>query len=785
MLTSTMPTQVVTSSSLRCITPVKSDKRLRLSLLQDGVSVAEYANAHFSRHTPLQVVAVRPLVGALTGGDTVTVIGESFDSNFAITCLFGDALAVSALVVSSSSLTCKTPLVDFVGPRTLELSANGRDYTSDGKIFSFFDGTSVRGVFPTLSRSRGGSRVRIVGTFFSAGQAPECLFGSTRVAGVLTSLSSITCRTPRMQNGLVPVSVSISELSSDASHHIMFVDDLQIYSVVPSIGTVGVESRVTITGEGFLDLVTGCNFGGWRTRQGSVASVSHIVCVTPAVISAGPVDVFLSDMIPDGDQSPSNALRFEFVSVPTVFAVSPSKSLGHGGEVVVLRGQGFLSTSHCVCRFGKAVVSVFRHSSTEQVACISPSFSLGGNFSVSVSNDGGSSYSNELPYEVSVLSVTHAFPSMGPRFGGSVITIFGTGFCTLGNPKCLFGTFSVDAAARSDTEIHCVSPAAKRTDLANFNISVTDGTSPGSRSTAVFEFFDDFIIRSVAPSRALVSGSVMVHMHFSAGTDRLVPDCIFGDSAVPASLVMTGVLSCLVPPLLSPGLLQLGLAWGGPVAPSTVPFLLDAEPLLVSLEPSTGPTSGSIVVLIALRGVTDMGSAPLCRFGNVEVAGEWRNASALSGVVIHDAVVQCVAPSHRLGIAIVEVAANGADFLPSALEFLFWGSVPSFSFKPSHGPASGGTVIQLDGVDAATAARATHCVFGLHITPLSVSGDATSCMVPPAGEARNFEVSLRDDGSSRVAVALHRFERYPPPSAQRVVTEFRASHRFRNHHTRP
>jgi len=505
------------------------------------------------------------------------------------------------------------------------VSANGQDYSSDGKVFSFFDRVVVHGVSPSYARARGETLVRVIGMFFASPSRPECHFGRQSVPAVMTSLSVITCQTPAVESVesvTMPFSVSISGLASDESaQSFLFAGDLQLASVVPSTGGVAIASKVTVTGSGFVEAATGCKFGVSQTRAGSVVSSTLMVCTTPPMMTAGTVELSASDVMSfDGHTSLGNALYFEVVAPPSLLDVTPSRSDALGGNLILMTGRGFVSSSGLVCRFGKTTAAVLRFTTSSRVACLAPAFALGGNFSASVSND-GSTFSNELTFEVAELSVSGVKPSMGPRAGGTSITVRGQGFASLAVPACLFGAHSVLATRASDSKITCLLPSSELAAFSTLNVSASDAASlrSRSRSSAPFQYFQDLTILHWAPTRGPLSGGTRVQVHFSGGAHGLTPHCIFAGNSVPASAVTSGVVTCTSPPHTESGRFAVGIAWGSPVASGTVSYIYDADAQLTGLTPSSGPASGGTVVRIAVVGAVDTATFPLCRFGSVEV----------------------------------------------------------------------------------------------------------------------------------------------------------------------
>jgi hypothetical protein len=62
---------------------------------------------------------------------------------------------------------------------------------------------------------------------------------------------------------------------------------------------------------------------------------------------------------------------------------------------------------------------------------------------------------------------------------------------------------------------------------------------------------------SVSPSRGSVRGGTLVTIHIAAATSLTLPACKFGNALVVGEIGLDGLLSCLTPPAVLPGIIAL------------------------------------------------------------------------------------------------------------------------------------------------------------------------------------------------------------------------------------
>mgnify|MGYP002045239005 CR=1 FL=1 len=125
-------------NQLECATPSSTAAGARrLGLSANGQQFAQSDGIFFTYRPVAAVSSVWPTRGASEGGTPVTVLGSGFSSAAeamgALLCRF-DTSIVSAAYVSESAIVCNSTRSSR-GYMAVEVSTNGREYTSDGVQF--------------------------------------------------------------------------------------------------------------------------------------------------------------------------------------------------------------------------------------------------------------------------------------------------------------------------------------------------------------------------------------------------------------------------------------------------------------------------------------------------------------------------------------------------------------------------------------------------------------------------------------------------------------------------
>ncbi|WP_424711980.1 IPT/TIG domain-containing protein [Kitasatospora acidiphila] len=348
-------------------------------------------------------------------------------------------------------------------------------------------------------------------------------------------------------------------------------------SVSPSSGPVG--STVTLTGSGFSG-ATAVHFGT-AAASFTVVSSTQITATVPA--GSGTVQVTVTT--PSGT---SNGVAFTYAAVPVLTSIVPSTGPTSGGTAVTLGGSGLSGTT--AVSFG-GTPAAFTVVSDTSVVATAPAGS--GTVTVTVTTPGGTS--NGLAYTYAIPPVVASVaPDQGPASGGNTVTVTGSGFS--GATAVLFGAVPASSfTVVSSTQITATAPAGSPGPA-----QVTVTTPGGTSSPVLYYYLSAPQLSAVVPDEGPVAGGTTVTI---TGSNLLEATAVlFG--AVPASsftVVSSTQITATVP--AGSGTVQVTVTTPGGTS-NGVAFTYAAVPVLTSIVPSTGPTSGGTAVTLGGSGLS-------------------------------------------------------------------------------------------------------------------------------------------------------------------------------------
>lgn len=158
-------------------------------------------NAHVSRLNPKR--------GSVKGGTLVLVEGYHFYNKSSLVCKFGNQITY-ATFISSTKVLCRSPIYATVESVLLEISSNGIDFTSSGKIFSYQDDIKISSVWPLYLPTTGGTTLYVNGSGFSHKLEISCSFDGILSRAIYINETIISCKSPALGNG-----VSLLQIVSD------------------------------------------------------------------------------------------------------------------------------------------------------------------------------------------------------------------------------------------------------------------------------------------------------------------------------------------------------------------------------------------------------------------------------------------------------------------------------------------------------------------------------------------------------------------------------------------
>ncbi|NEX95015.1 IPT/TIG domain-containing protein, partial [Caulobacter sp. 17J65-9] len=274
-----------------------------------------------------------------------------------------------------------------------------------------------------------------------------------------------------------------------------------VTGVSPTAGPTGGGATVTITGTGFAAAPgTGAVKFGATVATYTINSNTQITATSPAN-SAGTYDVTVTTA---GGTSATNAAdQYTYIQAPTVTSISPTAGPTAGGTTVVITGTGFAAAPGTgAVKFG-ATNATYTINSNTQITATSPAKSAG-TYDITVATPGGTSATSaadQFTY-VAAPTVTGITPPVGPRSGGSTVTLTGTNLS--GATAVTFGgTAASGFTVVSGTQITATAPSG--TGTVDIRVTTSGGTSAISAADQ-FTYVPTPVLSGVSPNTGPTSG---------------------------------------------------------------------------------------------------------------------------------------------------------------------------------------------------------------------------------------------------------------------------------------
>jgi uncharacterized protein YraI len=274
-----------------------------------------------------------------------------------------------------------------------------------------------------------------------------------------------------------------------------------LYSLSPAVGGSQGGAQVSISG---LNLAPGGQapqvlFGS--TKASSVACSSSTSCVATAPPGTGSVQVTVVTAF-----GTSNGLVFQYVSSPTVSAISPSSGLVSGGITVTITGSNFVAVSQV--SFGSQPAASFTVDSSTQITAVAPASQSPGPVDVTVTNPAGTSSTSSADVFTYVLpppQLSSISPNQGPTSGGITVTLSGSNFYTSpGATQVYFGSVRASGVSCGSSS-QCTATAPPGTGVVQVTVVTPGGTSNGQP----FTYYGTFI-SALSPTSPGVMGVLTI-----------------------------------------------------------------------------------------------------------------------------------------------------------------------------------------------------------------------------------------------------------------------------------
>ena len=600
------------------------------------------------------VSGVVPTSGQYDQPTSLIVTGSNL---FGVTAVHVGTANITGFVVNKAGTEISGILAPAVAkPESVDVTVTnpaGTSAITPADVFTYLPTTSPSSGAPTITSLStqsgpvaGGTGVTIVGTNLSGATAVD--FGSLPASSftVNSTGTQITVVSPAAPNAeSVDVSVTTPGGTSQVSAADVFTYVAPasppavptLTSLSPTSGPTSGLTSVTLTGTN-LGNALAVDFGSSPAVSFVTNSPTSITAVSPAVASAGTVDVTVVTAVGTSAVGPSDAFTYESgttSSGPVVTSVTPSTGPVSGGNTVIIDGSNFAGLAASAVTFGTAPAQFSVNSAKTQITATAPATASAGTVDVVVTNSLGSSTVTPadaytyLPDSSFTPTVTSVSPDSGPLSGGTPVTLTGTGLASV--TKVFFGATAVTTFTQPGTgsTIDVTAPPAATAGTVSVTVSGPYGTSPVA-TTDAYTYLPASPpttgpqVSAVSPASGPVGGGTGVTISGTGLSGASAVD--FG--GVPASSYSVNsagtAVTAVSPGVANPGSIDVTVTAGGatsPVSTNDVFTYLKSStgsppppPAVSAVTPATGPTTGGTLVTVS---GSDLTGATSVHFGGV------------------------------------------------------------------------------------------------------------------------------------------------------------------------
>lgn len=443
------------------------------------------------------------------------------------------------------------------------------------------------------------------------------------------------------------------------------------------------EARVVLLGDGFINsTLLGCKIGDGNLVSATYLSSTEISCPDPGAF-ADETSTIVKATVNGTEFSAGNV--FIHRRTPYVLSIHPARGpKNDGGTSVFLSGAHFPNSEGLVCSFGGVIVSA-RWLSGGLLQCEPPPRPKTDTVIVQVLADETLFMSEGLKFEFYGTKVLGIFPPLGPRDGGTLVSVSGEGFQTSGDYAVRFGATQVTASFVSSSEIQCLTPG--QLDAGEVEVVVTaDRTIVDSVSGLFFVYTPLLSVNSIEPSWGFEDEETKVTLHGSGFANTSELACSLGrdGTRLVANFVSTAVMSCTVPMATTKGEYEVEVTINGlEFSSGGNTYSVEEGPSVLSIVPSSGPNWGGEAVHVKgfnFKHTQELG----CLFGAKAVFARWESPTSL----------WCISPTAGAGETVGFGVTSDNRLMPSVMHtFTFWDPsaehcVPGTSSSGTGGNAS-------------------------------------------------------------------------------------------------
>ncbi|MET7763645.1 IPT/TIG domain-containing protein [Streptomyces sp. NPDC005393] len=429
---------------------------------------------------------------------------------------------------------------------------------------------------------------------------------------------------------------------------------------------------------------------------------------------------------------------------PVVTSVSPAQGAPAGGTSVTITGSGF--TGATAVRFGPNLATSVVVVSNTQITAKTPAGT--GTVKVTVTGPTGTSTQN-VPFTYTTVAapvLTGLGPTSGPAGGGNTVTINGTNLS--GATSVKFGLNSAAILTNTPTQITVTAPAG--TGTTNVTVTTPGGTSNPLPYTYIATPAP--ALTSLSPTSGPTGGGNTVTIN---GTNLTgATQVLFG--ATPATILTNTPTQITVTAPAGTGTTNVTVTTpGGTSNPLPYTYVATPAPMISSLSPTAGPTSGGNTVTI---NGTNLSGATLVKFG-------LNSAAILTNTATQITVTAPAGPPSSVNVTVTTPGG-----ISNPLPYFYIAAPTVADLSPHLGPATGTNTVTVFGSNLTLTSAVSFG--GNPATAINVISDSQLTVTAPAGSGTVVVTVTTPGGTSTAATGNPYYTYLGAP----VLTSLNPSH---------
>ncbi|XP_062842250.1 fibrocystin-L-like [Trichomycterus rosablanca] len=313
---------------------------------------------------------------------------------------------------------------------------------------------TVQNIYPTQGASTLNTTLNITGSGFDINTTVQ--IGNVSCSVLQVTSTFLTCSVEPSSAGLYPVIVSFPKLgiARYEGGSFNFTYQMDVTSITPTAGSVNGGTILTISGYGFSPDTVVSIENAWC----DVISVdlNQLLCTVPAGSEgAKTVAVKTGEM----NATAKDLFTYDTSLTATITGTSPQTTTVFGYKFLTIVGTNFGERANgSSVHIGKSECGVLQWAN-ENITCVLPALPPAVyNIKVKVGNWGFPQIRTGVNATIEyVLRVTGVSPQFGSLYGGTKLTITGSGFNpVLQDNEVTFGDIRCELTAAMDNQLECV-----------------------------------------------------------------------------------------------------------------------------------------------------------------------------------------------------------------------------------------------------------------------------------------------------------------------------------------